>query len=82
MKELECMHTERGWQDFVALHHDIDIIDDFTIRLPKISYDRNNWYDDVISKTLTEYQVNTYITDTDILLEKHNEVSIKSYLCY
>lgn len=73
-----------NWQEYIALHHNIEIIDENTIKIPKIAYDlKNNLkYDDVITKIDDGYQVETYENNTNKLDGKHIELSLNSYLGY
>jgi hypothetical protein len=73
-----------NWKEFVSLHHQIEDIDIYAIKIQNIAYDtKNNWYDDVITKMAPfEYQVDTYYHNTNILTDSHIETSIKEYLGY
>ena len=68
-----------GWKKFVSLHHQIENINLFTIKVKNIT----NNTDVIITKSSPfEYQIDTYYHNTNILTDSHIESSIKSYLGY
>lgn len=77
-----------NWQEFVSLHHSIDIIDENTIRVPRIAYDfeesgviKDN-YDHVVTKMPKGYKIDEYLTETNILKDTYEVESIYNYLGY
>lgn len=70
------------WQQLVSEHHDIIVLDDTSIKIENVAYDKINNYDDVITKNSYGYCIETYMHDTGVKVDSMNLNDIQTYLGY